>query len=917
MKKVLDWQAYIDKAVEATAEGQVLVKNENHALPLTKEEKIAVFGRIQTHYQKSGTGSGGMVNVVRIIGITDGLIERGATIDTDLYDRYKKFEEEHPYDPGAGWALEPISQPEMEMSLADCEAYAAKNDTALYVLGRICGEDYDNKAEKGAYYLRDDERAVLENLRKAFKKLVIVLNVSSIMDMNFVEEIGPDAVLYAWHGGMIGGLGTADVLLGNVCPSGSFTDTLAKSIEDYPSTKYFSNTEKQLYEEDIFVGYRYFETFAKDKVLYPFGYGLSYTNFSRTLKAFEDGVEGVKVTMTVKNTGSVAGKDCVQLYVCPPDGKLSTPDRVLVDFAKTKCLAPGEEEDVVLVADGMTYASFDDKGVTGYDHAFVLEGGEYKFFAGRNVRAAFPVGETTLAQTVMLSQCNKACAPVEAFDRMVKGEDGKIAFEATPLMDYSEEERRLSKLPKELPHVEEKISFKDVSAGKVSLEKFIGSLSDADLRGICRGEGMGSPKVTPGTAAAFGGVTASLAALDVPCGCCDDGPSGMRLDSGATAFAIPGGNLLASTMNRTLQTELFTFLGREMTENRVDCLLGPGINIRRNPLNGRNFEYFSEDPFVTGEIASAQLAGLHSEGVTGTIKHFCANNKEQNRHGINSVVSERALREIYLKGFEIAIKKGGAKTVMSTYGSLNGIWTSSHYDLNTTILREEWGFEGIVMTDWWAKTSRRGQEPTMNDLAAMVKAQNDLYMTRQDAEDETKDNLVEMMASGDVTRGELQKVAKNVLGFLLYTHAMDRVMGTEPEIEVVGKPTEGDVDVKNAPVFNISETPHVEFKGVDTSKGTSFAFTLEAKEMGDYEYTITASSKAGELAQMAVTFISLGAIRGVHTFNGSDGKAVSLTGKFDMISRYAPSRLFFAESGLDLISMDFKYVGEEKKFGMS
>ncbi|MCQ2522413.1 MAG: glycoside hydrolase family 3 C-terminal domain-containing protein [Lachnospiraceae bacterium] len=915
MKKTLDWQAYIDKAVEATAEGQILVVNENHALPLAKEEKVAVFGHIQTHYLKSGTGSGGMVNVVKVIGITDALIERGATIDQKVYDRYKKFEEEQPYDPGAGWGLEPISQPELVLTEEECKTYAAENDTAIYIVGRICGEDYDNKAEKGAYYLSDDETTILKNLRKTFKKVVVVLNVSSIMDMNFVEEIGPDAVLYAWHGGMVGALGTADVLLGNICPSGSFTDTLAKSLDDYPSTKYFGEKDSQVYGEDIFVGYRYFETFAKDKVLYPFGYGLSYTSFARTLKAFEDGVDGVKVTMTVKNTGSMAGKDTVQLYVCPPDGKLGTPNRVLVAFEKTKLLAPGEEVDVVLVAEGKTYASFDDKGVTGHDHCFVLEEGEYQFFAGRNVRAAFPVGSTTLAQCVVLEQCSKACAPVEDYDRMVKVGDG-IAYEKAPKMDYDEEARRVENLPKEIPHVDRKISFKEVSRGDVSLEEFIGSLCDADLRGICRGEGMGSPKVTAGTAAAFGGVTASLAALDVPCGCCDDGPSGMRLDSGATAFAIPGGNCLASTMNRQLQVELFTLLGREMTENRVDCLLGPGINIRRNPLNGRNFEYFSEDPYLTGEIAVAQLKGLHSEGVTGTIKHFCANNKEKNRHFINSVVSERALREIYLKGFEIAVKKGGAKTIMTTYGSLNGIWTSSNYDLNTVILRQDWKYDGLTMTDWWAHTHRRGQKPDMNDLAAMVKAQNDLYMTRQNAEDESKDNLIAMMESGDVTRAELQRIAKNVLGFLLTTHAMDRIMGTEPEIEIVGKPKEGDVDTKNAPVFNISKNPHVELTGVDTNKGASFAFTLEAEDMGDYEYTITASSEVGELAQMAVSFFSLGAIRGVHTFNGSGGKAVSLTGTFDIISRFSPSRLFFAESGLNLISMDFKYTGKERKFGM-
>ena len=909
MKKVLDWNKYLEKAEEAVAEGQILVENKNNALPLKKDEKIAVFGRIQTHYQKSGTGSGGMVNVTKVVGITEGLIEKGATVDKEVYDRYLTFEKEHPYDPGAGWGLEPISQPEMPVSLSDCEAYASKNDTAVYIIGRICGEDYDNKPEKGAYYLRDDEREVLENLRKAFKKLVVVLNVSSIMDMNFVKEIGPDAVLYAWHGGMIGGLGTADVLLGNVNPSGSFTDTLATSIEDYPSTKYYQDKDFSEYGEDIYVGYRYFETFAKDKVLYPFGYGLSYTTFERTVKSFEDTVDGVKVVVTVKNTGSVAGKDCVQLYVCPPDGALGTPSRVLVNFDKTTCLNPGESEDITLVAKGMDYASYDDSGVTGHKSAFVLEAGEYTFYVGRDVRQATLAGSSALAETVVLKQCESACAPVKDFDRMVKKGD-HFSFEKAPKMDYDEEARRVERMPKELPHLDEKFSFKEVSRGNRSLEDFIATLSDADLRAIPRGEGMGSPKVTAGTASAFGGVSASLASLDVPCCCCDDGPSGMRLDSGVTAFAIPGGNLLASTMNRTLQTELFEFLGREMSSNRVDCLLGPGINIRRNPLNGRNFEYFSEDPYVTGQMAVAQLKGLRAEGVTGTIKHFCANNKEQNRHYIDSIVSERALREIYLKGFETAVKDGGAKTIMSTYGSLNGIWTSSNYDLNTVILRDDWKYDGLVMTDWWAFTSRRGEKQNYEDLAAMTKAQNDLYMTRQNAEDDSKDNMVSAMESGDLTRGELQRIAKNVLSFVLTTHAMDRVMGTADEIEIINKPDEGSMNATDAPCFNIDENPIIDLTGIDTNRGASYIFTLESGHTGDYEYILTGSSDAGELAQMAVSFYSLGAIRGVHTFHGSGGKDMSLKGTFDIISRYSPSRLYFAESGLELKTMEIRLINE-------
>ena len=220
---------------------------------------------------------------------------------------------------------------------------------------------------------------------------------------------------------------------------------------------------------------------------------------------------------------------------------------------------------------------------------------------------------------------------------------------------------------------------------------------------------MGSPRVTPGTASAFGGVADSLTGFGIPCGCCSDGPSGMRLDCGTKAFSLPNGTLIASTFNKSLVTELFKLMGREMSANKVDCLLGPGMNIHRHPLNGRNFEYFSEDPYLSGTIAAAELMGLHSEGVTGTIKHFCGNNQETNRHNIDSAVSERALREIYLKGFEIAVREGGADSIMTSYNSVNGLWSAGNYDLCTTILRDEWGFKGFVMTDWWANINERGK----------------------------------------------------------------------------------------------------------------------------------------------------------------------------------------------------------------
>ncbi|MBR4607901.1 MAG: glycoside hydrolase family 3 protein, partial [Lachnospiraceae bacterium] len=718
---ILDWKKYQEKATEAIAEGVVLLENRNGALPLDASKELAVFGRIQLDYYKSGTGSGGMVNVSHVINIPEGLTLRGAKLDQELLETYRSWTATHPFDKGASWGGEPWCQEEMPLSEELVAAVSKRCETALIVIGRTAGEEMDNSYKEGSYLLTAGEKDMLRITRKYFQRTVIVLNVASIIDMGFVDEFAPDAVLYGWHGGMMGGLGTADVLLGNVSPSGKLTDTIAYAIQDYPSDPNFGDQNRDYYCEDIYVGYRYFETFAKDRVRYPFGYGLSYTEFALEDARLEEGSFaglGGTISVTVTNVGKASGKEVVQVYCEAPQGQLGKPARALCGFAKTKLLAPGEKEVVSIKVCPESFASYDDKGVTGQAYAYLLEAGTYRFHVGKSVRETLPAVTFELPETKVLRQVESALAPVLPFDRMVN-RDGKPVFEKTPIKEVEEFQgdaeipdgryraqearRRLAEMPKEIAYTGDLgIKLADVANGKSTLEAFIGQLSDEDLACIIRGEGMGSPKVTAGTAAAFGGVAPRLAGLGVPCGCCSDGPSGMRLDCGTKAFSLPGGTMLACTWNRELLTELFTFTGWEMTANHVECLLGPGMNIHRHPLNGRNFEYFSEDPFLTGEIAVAQLDGLHSAGVTGTIKHFCGNNQETRRHFLDSVISERALREIYLKGFEIAVKKGGAYTIMTTYGSVNGLWTAGSFDLTTTILRGEWGFDGFAMTDWWA-----------------------------------------------------------------------------------------------------------------------------------------------------------------------------------------------------------------------
>ena len=826
MSKILDWKKYEEKAAEAVAEGVVMLENKNAALPLDGEKPIAVFGRIQLDYYKSGTGSGGMVNVSHVISIPEGLSMRGAKLDQELLETYQNWTMEHPFDRGASWGGEPWCQEEMPLSEELVKCVAARCETALIVIGRTAGEEMDNSYKEGSYLLTAGEKAMLQITRQYFQKVVVLLNVASIIDMGFVDEFSPDGVLYVWQGGMMGGLGTADVLLGNVSPSGKLTDTIAYRIEDYPSDKNFGDQNRDFYCEDIYVGYRYFETFAKEKVRYPFGYGLSYTKFkyddeALSAGAFIESVDGkageyvirkdriresfgehdnqglprLIASVRVTNVGDVPGKEIVQVYCEAPQGKLGKASRVLCGFSKTKLLKPGESQRVIMEIDPGAFASYDDSGVTGRRFAYLLEAGDYYFHIGGNVRDTQAPICMKLDGAEVLRQVTSALAPVRPFSRMVN-RGGKPSFETVPMIDaeahtiqnedgtgvttvfYKKDEgkKRLAKLPKEIAYTGDLgIKLADVYNGRNALEEFIGQLTDEDLACLIRGEGMGSPKVTAGTAAAFGGVSKRLQEFGVPCGCCSDGPSGMRLDCGTKAFSLPGGTMLACTWNREILTELFAFTGIEMSANNVECLLGPGMNIHRHPLNGRNFEYFSEDPYLTGEVAAAQLKGLHSEGVTGTIKHFCGNNQETRRHFLDSVISERALREIYLKGFEIAVKKGGAYTIMTTYGSVNGLWTAGSYDLTTTILREEWGFEGLAMTDWWANINRRGQAPDKRDLAAMAMAQNDVYMVCSDGE-KHDDNTLESLKEGELTRAELQRNAANVLGVVLRSNAMKRLM---------------------------------------------------------------------------------------------------------------------------------------------
>ena len=916
MERILDWNKYLDTAAKMVSEGIVMLKNENNALPLDTDKEVAVFGRIQFHYYKSGTGSGGMVNVTKVVNILDGLIDNGVKVNEKLLDTYRKWDKENPFDLGEGWGGEPWSQKEMPLDEGLVKETAKSCETAIVIIGRTAGEEQDNRLDAGSYLLSDDEIAMLTVVRKHFKKVVLLLNVGNIIDMTDINRIAPDSVLYVWQGGMTGGKGTADVLTGKVSPSGKLPDTIAYKVSDYPSDANFGREEnRDIYAEDIYVGYRYFETFAKEKVLYPFGFGLSYTEFEIKTEKAEITEGAVKLSVSVKNIGSYKGKEVIEVYCEAPQGRLGKAARVLCGFEKTRELVPQEEQVVEIAVDIAKLASYDDSGVTGNKSCYVLEAGKYKFYVGSDVRSAEYACSFEQGEDLVTERLTQSLAPVESFERIkpvCEGGAFSIGREAVPVSEVDESARRLEKLPKEIAYTGDKgIKLWDVKNGKNTMDEFIAQLSDYDLSCIIRGEGMGSPRVTAGTASAFGGVSENLNGFGIPAGCCSDGPSGMRLDCGTKAFSLPNGTMIASSFNKELTSELFAFMGLEMAANKVDCLLGPGMNIHRHPLNGRNFEYFSEDPFLTGKMAAAELKGMAGAGVTGTIKHFCANNRETNRHFIDSVVSERALREIYLKGFEIAVKEGGASSVMTTYGRVNGLWTAGNFDLNTVILREEWGFKGFTMTDWWANINVRGKEPDKTDFAAMARAQNDVYMVCPDGE-KNDDNTLVALENGGIERCELQRNAANICGFLLHTNALKRAEGIGDTVKVINREDEEQEDDKPVQFYKVGRDITLDLSDVETKKGTSYSFALDLSNFGIYRVIVTASSTQSEPAQIPITLFSMGTAVGTFTFNGTGGKAVSMEKETPMFSRFTTFRIYFAQNGLDLHSIRFELTDKER-----
>ncbi len=914
----INWDHYASLSRRAASEGAVLLKNDNHTLPVKTGETISVFGRIQLDYYKSGTGSGGMVNTKYVVGILDALkANENIIVNKDLLSVYENWVKEHPFNHGVGWAGEPWSQEEMPLSNELVNKAAALSDMAIVMIGRTAGEDRDNFAGKGSYLLTDLEEDMISRVCKVFQRVCVVLNVGNIIDMKWVDQYNPSAVLYTWHGGQEGGNAVVDVLTGVVNPCGKLSDTIAKDIEDYPSTPYFGDKIRNYYTEDIYVGYRYFETVAKDKVLYPFGYGLSYTSFSidntslcpPTGPYASGNLGDIVCEVKITNTGAVKGKEVIQAYSSAPQGLLGKPSRELKVFTKTAELAPGEYELAKLNIPLSSLASYDDSGITGHKSSYVLEAGTYEIYIGADVRSACLAGSVTIPELVIVEQLDEALAPKLEFQRFhVTNNQGTLEMlqEKAPLRTVTPQKRIEEGRPKDIPYIGDKgFKLEDVMEQRVSMDEFLAQLTDDDLIHLSRGEGMSSPKVTPGTAGAFGGVTDRLLGFGIPTGCCADGPSGIRMDSGAYGFSMPNGTCLACSFNTELVKKLYIMEGLELRKNRIDTLLGPGLNIHRNPLNGRNFEYFSEDPILTGKMAAACLIGMHEYGVTGTMKHFAGNNQEFHRRLVDSVISERALREIYLKGFEIAVKEGKAYSIMTSYGAINGIWAAGNYELLTTVLRNEWGFQGVVMTDWWADMNEDGEETASNkNTQYMVRAQNDLYMVVESSERNSNNDLLkESLEKGIVSRAELLRNARNICSLCMKSPVMLRHLGRLSEEEKAAEENRNAEDKQDFDLVyqSVEEQLCLDITGLSTERGASNLFALTFDKKGYYDITLKMRSYSGDLAQIPITIFLGGMVHSTITINGTKGEWIEETRDLGLM--FHPNcylKLYFAQSGVEI-----------------
>ena len=780
----------------AAKSGMVLLENENDTLPIREGVRIALVGKGTFDYVRGGGGSGD-VYCAYSKNIYDGFKEVGGhEIFEPLCDFYRtNVKEQYANGTQPGMAVEPEVP---ENLLKEAARFA---DIAFVSISRFSGEGWDRSEvfyyeedevnpwiigqddnadsfenlcipmnelsakifPKRDFYLTDAEEKMVRKTREAFKKVVVLLNVGGMMDLSFVKAWKLDAALYLWSPGMEGGTAAAELICGIGTPSGKLPDTFADSLDAYPSTATFHEDGRYApYVEDIYVGYRYFETVpgAKEHVVYPFGYGLTYTKFDITRIRTEIGEDSLTVSFYVTNIGKMPGKDIIQLYVEAPAGKLGKAGRSLIAFAKTEELEPGRETALKMTVPYTSFASFDDLGKIAAD-CYVLEAGIYRFFLGESVCDGVTLSETLIiSETRITERLSGVLEPRQLPERMLS--DGTM--EALPTGEpYDTDQDAIKRVQKgadsgytpfirsreqhliNKPYREGVRILKEIG-GKATLDEFLESLTDEELMHLLGGQ------PNTGMANTFG--MGNLPEAGIPSFMTADGPAGVRLGAycGVHTTCWPCATLLASSWDEKLLHAVGEAAGAELKECNMYMWLAPAVNIHRNPMCGRNFEYFSEDPLLAGKLAAAEVRGIQENKVAATVKHFACNNKETNRPYCDARVSKRALREIYLKVFEIVVKESDPWCVMSSYNVLNGRRCSESKELLTDILRDEWGFDGIVMTDWW----NRGEH------YKEVLAGNDVKMPTG-----FPDRLKEAMEIGALGREDLLRSAKRLISLFL------------------------------------------------------------------------------------------------------------------------------------------------------
>ena len=752
---------------KAAGEGMVLLKNRLHTLPLTRGTRVALFGKATIEYIKGGGGSGD-VFCAYTRNVYDGFSQKEAEGKVSVFkptvEFYKEYVKEASKRIPTRAQIEKIWDKVNAMSFCKekddiiydtfasmhvAEAHmpdeliaeaAANADIAIITLSRFSAEGVDRKAIPGDYYLSDTEKSLIDRVAAAFPNTVIVLNSGAVVDCEYFadnEKVG--AIISGWQGGLEGGMAIADIICGDVNPSGKLADTIPDSYDSYQNAQEFLTGFEHLdYFDDIYVGYRYFETIpgAAEKVRYPFGFGLSYTDFEFSGAFCGESDGKIVAAVTVKNIGKVPGKEVVQLYYSAPQGKLGKPAKVLAAFKKTKLLSPGESEAIALSFDIGDMASFDDLGKI-KKSAFVLEKGTYSFYLGNSVRATEKLRyDFVLSEDIITKESKPLCRPFKLEKRLLA--DG--SFENLPTGEpvYTHG----THAPIEATAPKETIMFDEVGEN-ITLDEFIKQFTVDELIDF-----VGGHQNQPGVCntGAFGG----MKRLNVPPVPTADGPAGLRLNAstGVPTTAWPCATLLACTWNTELIEEVGAAGGAELRENNLGVWLAPAMNIHRNPLCGRNFEYFSEDPLLAGKCCAADVRGIQSQKIAASVKHFACNNRESNRFECDSRVSERALREIYLRGFEICVKDADPWTIMSSYNLINGCHTSVSYELLTEMLRNEWGFKGMVTTDWGVHSSHSNE----------VLAGNDVKMGDGEPEE-----LKAAFESGKITRTDLETSVRRIL----------------------------------------------------------------------------------------------------------------------------------------------------------